>query len=261
MWHTLVRSLTSLAQSESGRSHHDRADGALAEGLALARRYRLLGLMPRLLGVRAIIAGRRHDWGAARSLFAQALAAARLVGDRRAELISLTNIGVVDLREDRPMDALERLEEAVRLAGDAEDERDVLLITPILAEAVVFGPHDIGRALALLADCVERSQAAGIRIATISALECTGLALIDRNRADDPDIAAELLGACVAEREALDYPEDQSRNSPLEAARAWLRDELGPERARAAEQRGRVSGLDAKADEVLSWPLGSALPA
>jgi predicted ATPase/DNA-binding SARP family transcriptional activator len=254
MWHTLVRVLTSLAQSESGRRHDKRADGALAEGLALARRHQLIGLMPRLLGVQAILHGRRGDWNTARSMFEHAVAAARTAGDRRVEVISLINLGVVDLREDRPMAALERLEEADSLARAAGDDRDALMIAPILAEAVVFGTHDTVRALALLRHAVARAEDIGIPTVTIPALEAAALALVDRDGPGDLADAAAILGACAAAREELDFPEDTARNSPLDRARVVIRDRLGNEAADAAIGKGREQGLAAKTRELLDGP-------
>lgn len=248
MWHTLVRALTSLAQSESGRHDWARADASLAEALDVVRRRRLLGLMPRILGVRALMAARRGDLAEATGPFEEALAAARSVGDHRVELITLINLGTLDLILGRGPEAVERCEAAVDLARQVGDDRDELRSRAILAEAVVVAYHDHARALDLATDTIARSRRTGLRTAVIVAVESAAMALLERAEPGDAELGAQCLGAAAAERETLEWPEDKGDATSAAASRA--RTLLGQAAADAAIARGRSLGLDQVADRL-----------
>jgi predicted ATPase/DNA-binding SARP family transcriptional activator len=258
MWQSLVQVLVSIAQAESARNHPDRAQGAADDALAAARRHRLLGTMPSVLGMSALVAYRAGDWTLTRARLTEALAAARHVGDLHTELASLSNLGALAQNEGKPGEAVALLEQALELAERAYDDRTALLITTNLAEAVLAATSDASRALALATDALARARDAGIRVAAVYAAESAAFALLERDRPGNTELAANLLGAAAHEREVLDRPDDAGADSPLRRARARVEARLG--RAPAAFDEGRREGLHRLA-ERLDAMVGSELPA
>lgn len=251
---TLVRALVGLAQAESGRRRFARADGAIADALATARRSRLVGAMPAVLGAAGILAYRMGDAALGRTRFEEGLAAARVAGDLHAEVAALANLGTAAQNEGRSMEAIELFEEALALAGRTEDDRTAMIIAANLAEAVLTGTHDTRRALSVASDALVRARRSGVRIGTVAALETVAFALTERGEPGDLERAAWFLGACAAVREELDHPDDAGESSPAVRSLHVIRRALGEGPLQEALARGARVGLERLADGFVSEP-------
>jgi predicted ATPase/DNA-binding SARP family transcriptional activator len=251
MWNTLVYALVGLCQAEGGRRRFRRAQGAITDALATARRKRLLGAMPSVLGAAATLAYRTGDREAARTHFEEALTAARISGDLHAELATLSNLGTMAQNDGRSQEATELFEEALALATRVDDERTAMIITANLAESVVAGTRDTRRALNLAYDALTRARRGGIRIAQVVSLESAAFALIERGNGGDLERAAKFLAAAEAARRELDRPDDGGPHSPIQQALARIRRELGDSAAHESMLLGARSGLEQLAEEFI----------
>lgn len=249
-WDTLVHALVGLVQAESGRGHLDRAGGAVAEALTVARRRRLLGAMPTLLGSAATVAFRSDDVELAVARFTEALSAARQAGDLRAELATVNNLGVIAVQGGRPLDAIEQFEQAIELADRVGDHRTVIMITANLSEAVLTGTHDVRRALRLARDALALARSADVPVAAMFALESASYALVERGTPDDLRLAGRLLGGVAAGHEAVGRRSDAAGQVALALER--IRTGLGVPEADRVFAAGHTAGIDVVATEFLS---------
>lgn len=132
------------------------------------------------------------------------------------------------------------------------DDRTALLITTNLAEAVLAASHDTRRAMDLATGALARAREAGVRIAAVAAVETAAMALAARNEGHDLELAAYYIGSAEAERDELDRPHDAGDDTPVHRVLERIIAGVGVDAANGALQRGRESGLDRAAEEMLA---------
>lgn len=153
-------------------------------------------------GVRLPTSPAATNGGCPREPAQQALAAARVVGDRQAESTALIDLGLMDLNEGDPATAAVRLTEALSLARSVQDrEREVDALAGLGRAALLAGrPRE---AVVHLEPARAGAHAAGDRHAEKAAWEMLGFAqanLGDAAAAHDAFTAALALARSVGDR-------------------------------------------------------------
>lgn len=191
-----------------------RERGALSEAQAqLEQAEALLAAMgdPRRSGA-WIETGRLRlevaDAEAARALFLRALALSRDVGDRRAELVSLRELGRAERHLGLDAGSVERLREALVLAQDLEDPDLVALVAIELAESLARAGQVVEARKLLASSAGRAAERAGSLIeaqhalARASVARATGDSFQAREILDHLVRAARELGFVALQREA-----------------------------------------------------------
>jgi predicted ATPase/DNA-binding SARP family transcriptional activator len=252
------------------------ARGAVAEGRRLAEAALAAGeaspaAQARAANAAGVLAGAAGDHEAARAAFADALTAAREVGDRTREARVVTNLGVLDVFAADYAAAQERYEAAAEMYRDLGDVRGQSIVTQNLG-VVHELRGELDPAAELLEESVELARRAGDPAHIASTLHVLGSLLARRGELEravplvleslelshgvqtiecletlaavvDPVTGATLLGAAEAEREAtgaVRQPDEQPAVDDLVAA---LQAALKPDALEVALERGRRTDL------------------
>lgn len=247
--------LNRLGLTVYGQGDYAAAHRLFAESLAIRRE----------LGDRAGVSASRSNLGlvlreqgdceTARRFFAESLADERELGSRRGTVILLNNLA-----------------DAARCLGDYEQARSLLAEgIPIarqsgyrasLAEALyhlgkmAYDQHDIAQARSFLRESLTIQQELENRSGMADALEPIALLaaaeeLPDSSRETQAEMAARLLGAAQALREAIGAPLPPSRRPNVELAVAGARAVLGEDRFNSLLQEGRAMPLEKAVSSAL----------
>lgn len=126
------------------------------------------------------------------------------LGDRRSAAMALNNLGVIDLREGRPAEALPRFEQARELRREIGDERGAAATSLGLCESLVrLGRCSRGHEA--LAEGLEFAVGAGDAQLLVSVVETAAMVALGTG---EEDTARLLLAAAMAERKTLGSPRD-----------------------------------------------------
>jgi predicted ATPase/DNA-binding SARP family transcriptional activator len=220
------------------RGDHARSATLAEQALAL---YRALDDNPGVvralanLGYGALQAG---DVDRARALYEECLEVARAGTSRRGVTVALNCLTELELRARDLLRARRVGEQGLALAREIADTESTAVALMNLGYVAVL-ERRLGEARPLLREAAELFNALGDVEVTSQALDGLGAA-----HADEPALAARLLGAAAALRDdaggAHDF-EPQVREGAREHARAGL----GEERFTAEYEWGRSAGLEA----------------
>ena len=222
---------------------------ALARSLDYWRRQGDPSTIVRNLSSLAIALRALEEPGPARAMLVESVEIARASADKRRLAVALSNLAVMDVDEDQPVAALERLTEALGLDRELGDEWAVVADQLNIAAALLQGgrareAYEATRAVA------EEATGLGDPDMTASLFELLAWTLA---ALDDPQRAARLAGAAAALRDREELPIDPADAALLERSLQPVR-RPGDEDAWAAEM---AIGAGYSTDETLSEAFGA----
>jgi tetratricopeptide (TPR) repeat protein len=247
-WNVTI-SLFRLSRVERTLGDVERAQAMLDEALDLAQS---LGA-PRLLGITHAALGDTARWcgdaALAATQFETGLAASREVDDEAQVARNLIGLGRTMVDRGDLTRATALLLEGLALAQHIQTRPEAAVALYVLGHAA-WRQGDVGSASALLKESLTLRRAIGERLGIVECLE--GLAMVAAGTSQ-PTLAARLLGAADAGRQAMGTPLPPADRRWYETTIASARGALGEAGFAAAWAVGQHLTLDeAAAEEVTS---------
>lgn len=228
----------------------ERALSLAEQAAALARSVGEPSLLAWVLWGLALATDAVGDIERSERLNQEILDLARRAGDEPLAIRALDHMGSALQARGDTVQAGAFLEQALALARPRHDKWLTSVVTGDLGLALVS--QDPGQALALLEESLALSHEIGHRWLTVHRLEdLAGL----QAPSDQAEVAAKLLGACEALRDAYGFARGGSSEA-VAATAATARERLGPAAFEAAWNQGRAM----TPDEAVALALGRSTP-
>ncbi|CAA9585886.1 MAG: hypothetical protein AVDCRST_MAG87-3948 [uncultured Thermomicrobiales bacterium] len=197
------------------------------------------------LGTQATETG---DYDGATSSYEASLALAQSIGDPSLVMTALHNLGYMALLRGESAIAVGLLEQSFAMAVERGVDGHIAAEAMILAHAY-FDSGDQERSIALFMKSLEHGQSSGHLVSQVDAIE--GLARVG-GATGSPALAARLIGATTAVREATGMPHSGSYLAYLGPALSSLRRTLGEEGFSEAFSAGRALPLPVAIAEAVA---------